>query len=550
MNYIRNVLQAVETYDIELRVLLELVQNSIDAIRKNQNIDRGQISVDIDVPSGTVTVSDNGIGFPRKPDLLFIGGTDKADDARQFGKIGVGLKAVIFSTKFFSIESTTHSHGFQFAVTGAAAALEHAVSNPDFALHPDQDNYVTHDGDGLITKTMVRAKFDPALLVQWLASVYHAVFEVEELRAGEANAAEALYKYGSPFKSRAEAMMALYLQTAPYVGDVEQLLTGSKLPIDIKLRLVAGSEPIVTFQEQRHLAPLFDNESEVRVNVECRYPDFEALLRKIPSRRRPWTIYTHKVPSGGGNVGESLRNHIWINKLTDQEDIEELISDRNNRLHWKQYEGFRDKVKGVYLVLGAPEILRSFIPGGASRVMSARGIITEHSFVTPRGARHELYVPRIHMVLDLDEELNYGKRHLKNNWSVRRSNDFFGEAYTRTLFTATSRLSTRVRRSKPKDRSYVGKQQLEIGGTLFKVPAVEQDAIALFFELAGRGAIQGYRVYGLSQVETYDGRFLAEMDGQREWPVPTADDRLYTLEFKHELKGLLDDIEEERKSAE
>ena len=550
MNYVRNVRRTVETYDIDLRVLLEMVQNSIDAIRQNPNVDRGQIVVDIDVPSGSVTVTDNGVGFPRKPDLLFLGGTDKSEDPQQLGKIGVGLKAVIFSTSCFSIESVTKSHGFQFAVSGAAAALEHAGSNPELALHPERDNHIAYGGEGLVTRTTIKAQFDSALLVQWLDSVYHSVFEVEELRAGEANAAQVLYQYGSPFKSKAEAMLALYLQTAPYIGDVEQLLRQTKLPIDLALKLEVGSEPNVTFQGYDHLAALFEKENEVQVSVECQYPDFEALLSQIPSRRQPWTIYAHPIPPGGGNVGESLRNYIWVNRLTSEREIEDLIKDRNNRIHWDQFERFRSKIKGIYLVLGAPEILRRFIPGGASRIMSARGIITAHSFVTPRGARHELYVPRIHMVLDVDEDLNYGKRHLNNQWSVKRANDYFGEAYIRTLFNATSRLSARAKRTKPDDRTYVGAPILSIETTLFKEPAVEQDVIGLFFDLAGRGAVGGYRIYGLSQVETYDGRFLAEMPGQRSWPTPTSDDRLYTLEFKYLLSGLLKDIEEESKSAE
>ena len=549
MNYIRNVHRTVETYDIELRVLLELVQNSIDAIRRNQSIDRGRIVVEIDIPAGTVEVTDNGVGFPRREDLLFLGGTDKVDDASQLGKIGVGLKAVIFSTKRFSINSITEAYEFQFEVTGAAAALKHATTNPDVPLNADRLNHVPRSAVDAVTKTSVVAEFETVQLVDWLDNVYRAVFEVEELRGGE-TAAHWLYEWGSPYKTQAEAMLKLYLQTAPYIGDVEQLLRGSKLPIDIVLRVRVGEDANRLLEDMPHLSKVFSNGPDEEVTVECQYADFEALLMQIPPRKRRTPIYKHPIPAGGGHLGDSLRDNIWINRLTTPDEIDALLTDSRNRVHWDGLDEFRQKITGVYLVLGAPEFLRSFIPGGATRLISARGIQTAHAFVTPRGARHELFVPRIHMLINIDEDLNYGKRHLTNRWAVKWANDFFAAAYRHTLFNATAQLSSDVRRPRsPDDRTYVGLKNLDIESTLYKEPAVEQDVIGLFFDLAGRGVFDGYRVYGLSQVETYDGRFLVRQSKQPDWPNPTADDRLYALEFKYRIESLAEDIENEVKSS-
>ena len=550
MNYIRNVLRTVETYDIELRVLLELVQNSIDAIRKNHNIDRGRIVVEVDVPTGTVSVTDNGVGFPRREDLLLLGGTDKADDPAQLGKIGVGLKAVIFSTQQFSIASVTEAYEFQFEVSGAAAALELATSNPEAPLHPERTNYVARAAADSVTTTTVVAQFKTELLIEWLVSVYRTVFEVEELRANEANAARWLYEWKHPFATQAEAMLTLYLQTAPYIGDVEQLLMNSKLPIDINLRLSVGDNPVRLFEQAPQLATVFSNGPLEEVSIECKYADFETLLKGIPPRRRTSRIYTHTIPPGGGNTAESLRDSIWINRLTTPDEITALLTDARNQTHWDGLEEFKTSIKGIYLVLGAPELLRSFIPGGPVRVISARGIRTAHSFVTPRGARHELFVPRIHMIIDIDADLNYGKRHLTNRWAVKWANDFFAAAYSNTLFTATSQLSSDRRRPKEPDaRTYVDADNLPIESTMYKVPAVEQDVIALFFDLAARDTFPGYRVYGLSQIETYDGRFMTRRAGRDDWPDPRADDRLYVLEFKYRLDALAEDIRNGQKDA-
>ena len=550
LNYIRTVHRTVQTYDIELRVLLELVQNSIDAIRKNPHIDQGKIVVTVDVPTGTVTVEDNGIGFPRREDLLFLGGTDKSDDPSQLGKIGVGLKAVIFSTKHFSIRSTTDAYDFQFEVSGAANALEHATQNPDVPLIPNRLNQTPRVPSESVTKTIVTAKFDPSNIIEWLSTVHQAVFEVDELRGPESTAAQWLYEWGAPFKTKAEAMLSLYLQTAPYVGDVQQLLTGSKRRIEVVLRVTVGDDAQHLFQDFPNLVETFTNGPVEEVTVDCQYADYERLLKEIPPRKRRTTIYTHPIPPGGGHLGDTLRDSIWINRLTTPQEIDALLTDNRDRIHWEGIEALRDSINGIYLVLGAPEILRSFIPGGPVRQISARGIQTAHPFVTPRGARHELFVPRIHMLIDVDEDLNYGKRHLTNGWAVKRANDFFSAAYSHTLFHATSQLSSDTRRPRnPDDRTYVGLDALGIDSTLYKEPAVEQDIVALFFDLAGRGVFEGYRVYGLSQVQTYDGRFLARSPRNSEWPSPTADDRLYALEFKYRIDALATDIVNEVKNS-
>jgi DNA topoisomerase VI subunit B len=99
----------VEIYDLEWRVVHELVQNAIDAIQANSAVSHGQVDLVLDIDRDEVTVTDNGTGFTNDPQLLCPNGTgaEKRFSSRSPAKgyQGVGLKAVMYSTTLFEIES-------------------------------------------------------------------------------------------------------------------------------------------------------------------------------------------------------------------------------------------------------------------------------------------------------------------------------------------------------------------------------------------------------------------------------------------------------------
>ena len=87
-----------------------------------------------------------------------------------------GLKGVIFSTKKFTIESTTEAYDSEFDVSGAAAALEHATKNPDVPLNANRLNHAPHATAHQLTTSAVIAEFDSKMLVEWLNSVHRVCF--------------------------------------------------------------------------------------------------------------------------------------------------------------------------------------------------------------------------------------------------------------------------------------------------------------------------------------------------------------------------------------
>jgi hypothetical protein len=121
------------------------------------------------------------------------------------------------------------------------------------------------------------------------------------------------------------------------------------------------------------------------------------------------------------------------------------------------------------------------------------------------------------------------------------------DAYAATIQTAASNWVGRVNPPDADDqydfflkRDDLGIPELAIR----KVPRDENDVIALFFELLGRGYIDGYQSFGLSQMESFDGKFILRRSGDRTDPVIPADDRqLSAVEFKVTASSLIRDLE-------
>jgi hypothetical protein len=98
--------------------------------------------------------------------------------------------------------------------------------------------------------------------------------------------------------------------------------------------------------------------------------------------------------------------------------------------------------------------------------------------------------------------------------------------------------------------------------SLVSQPQKEQDVIALFHELLGCGVLKGYNIFATSQSETYDSLYELEYPDEAELkfervgrPLGVADRYVGTiteprvLEYKYDFDGLLDDLEQEVKSA-
>ena len=107
INSVRKSIKGIDdSYNNYWDILAELIQNSVDAIRK-ADLDDGEISINIDAISNSITVKDNGIGMKKEliPILLSPFSTDKDGDMESIGEKGVGLKFVIFQSNNFVLKT-------------------------------------------------------------------------------------------------------------------------------------------------------------------------------------------------------------------------------------------------------------------------------------------------------------------------------------------------------------------------------------------------------------------------------------------------------------
>ncbi len=123
INSIRKSIKGIDdSYNNFWDILAELLQNSVDAINKNNN-QKGNISININAVTKTIQVVDDGIGINPNdiPILLSPFSTNKENDVNSIGEKGVGLKFVIFQSDKFvmNTKSVESSKGAQAIINNA-----------------------------------------------------------------------------------------------------------------------------------------------------------------------------------------------------------------------------------------------------------------------------------------------------------------------------------------------------------------------------------------------------------------------------------------------
>ena len=119
---IKNIL---DSYNHDWDLIAELAQNSVDAIRLMEPV-KGHMTIEINAPDKRIVFEDNGCGISpdELPNLLAPFSSDKDQNPKLIGQKGVGISFVIFSSAFFQIE-THHSDGSARAsINGAWAWID------------------------------------------------------------------------------------------------------------------------------------------------------------------------------------------------------------------------------------------------------------------------------------------------------------------------------------------------------------------------------------------------------------------------------------------
>lgn len=545
-HYRHQLKQTISAYNPTQVVLGETLQNAIDAVVQENGAEH-KITIKLDFDQRSVTVMDDGIGFPNDPSLLFLGGGRKRHgDRKLFGFVGVGLKVVLFSSNKFRLRS--HSDGGAFDYEIQNAYKFDSDSPPDLqapTVFPEDSSPLPTHGTEVNYQFPSEVAHDPFKL--FVQDISDQCLPHGNDRSFGKTLQEAVDR--GHFETRFAGLMASYLRRYTYAGDVWNAL-GGKLELQnttIKVEVIC-SAPFETFGSE--IGDLFDGKKETSFTIKPEYLLVHDTVNWVPSQTQPG-LFDHALGKGGMNLDRTWRG-FNVRLYADAEDYERLLTDRRGNLPDKieEYqERLFPKINGIILTIGRIPIFDEFLPGGSQRAISANGVITTHEVDLTRG-RNQEYVRCFDLVIDVDAQLNYGKSQLTDNHLVNRIRRFVNDAYSATIQNAAGNWVGKIDLPDEAEYDYfLRRPDLGIDKLATrKEPRDENDVIALFFELIGREYISGYQIFGLSQMDPYDGRFLIKYkDDEDNSSEPLDDRQLTAVEFKVSASLVIRDLERETK---
>ena len=529
--------RTVETYPTAWKVVHETLQNAKDAIRRTKQA--GTIDVLLDLENQSVTVKDIGLGFPRKDDLLGFGGTDKDNDSDWGlnGRQGVGLKAVILSTKHFSIDAVHCGEKWSLKIENADRFID--GGDPEFTI----DEYGTTDE---LSGTTVRYSFRDPVVSEFITEVLHQQLPyVTDYLANNT-------------RDQISIAIEAYFRSYSYAGDVNVLLgIGSTVPIKTNIELVSASMVTGTLPD--------DLVKELRrgrivCGFESGHWDLKSAVDRTRAGRPRPTVLSQALPPGGA-LGKYNENFVYVNAFTTEEQYKRLLENPNLRhpVDPSKYESLFKQLRGIYVAIGSGPILSRYLIGSPRQFIAADGTPTAHVLPGPTRGGDATYVSNnIHFVANVDARLNYGKQTVSNTRLVSSISDYFSEVVRATLRNVAISLVGRLNPSSSADdiedlnlieMGVLSRPTLANNLLNFKrVPRDENALIAIFFELLGNAHLTGYHFYSMSQKATYDGRAAIKLSNMAEVPIPSTDSDLKNVEFKLEVSDLIDDFEQDVKS--
>lgn len=548
-NYVHQLRETIDAYSPVLTVIGEALQNAIDSVCEAQ-VRKGEIALKIDFDANEIIVRDNGNGFPPEISYLYLGGGDKKSK-RLMGRVGVGIKVTLFSSEVFQIRSRLQQNNENWKLVVHDANKFEASKQLD-AMFENDEQYLEESG----TELRYRLPYD--LIRRFLDEiVMSSIPEGKDIGFSTTLKEYATNLYPSAFA----ALLVSYLRRYTYVGNVNQRIRIlGEFPaegIDITLTLKSNN-PIESLGQT--LGGFFGDKTIVNYTIPCKYLLIEDTLEWIPKGQKARgklefyssRIFNRRLGWGGSKLDRTDGFNVLV--FQSVEEFEELVTDLAGKLP-RDIDLYRNllfpKLNAIIVTIGRIPMYDMFLPGGSRRIISCNGIVTDHHIRIDRGRRQQA-VRCLDIVVDVDATLNYGKAHLKDRVLVGNVNRFINEAYVTTLERATDSWVGKMPKEMPEDPEiYIGRPNLELPGhIIIKQPQCENDVIALFFELAGKGLFPDYRIYGLSQIDMFDGRAAIKRPFDTDSVFkPFDDSKLQSIEFKLHARSILKNFDDGEKDS-
>lgn len=552
----------VEIYDLEWYVVHELVQNAIDAVQANERVASGKIEVVLDIDTDTVVIKDVGKGFDFDLNLLCPGGSgaEKRLSSRSSAKgyQGVGLKAVMYSTLYFELESQTEEMFWRFTAHDLASYIA-----PNSTTDPTYETF-EEKGHNQNTWTKVTARFPGGTLSAFIDLLGRHLNE-DTVKWYDLYKEERDYRKTAPINRYIEHFVAWYFRTQSYVGCVNRLLN---VPVaSSKSCSLEEIKPIIVeveFRSDSEFSSIANRgllghwlavvgERSFKVSVPNQYWDFSEVIAANGSRAAKYRIVPplvtiHPSDPKWNDLKDTFRDKFWDIKLRRNDDGRSfreryqdflwLVERPRSNSKAEDYEDILEKVTGIYLAIGRTSSFEMLgVPNHGLRLIASNGTVTEHD-ITISSTSSTWYLETMHMVINLDATLNLGKRHLSNPRLVGRVKDFFKACYP--TLVSVSKLFVERDSSSTNDEpmpEVVPAEKIWRQGIPFRrFPKDENTLIGIFSALIPL-LDSDFSVYGLFSKAIYDGKFLWDSKDRG------SDKELRLLEFKLELDALIHEFE-------
>lgn len=540
----------IETYSGQWRLIHEAIQNSHDAIQLHDGISQGKITIDLHIGTNKVVVIDNGKGIPVEefPTVFTLGGTAKGDpDMRKIlkGSQGVGIKATVFTSEFFEVETNCADGKWSKRIEGCWKFQE-----PDFNDDIGGPKLQESDSPRFFTKVSYSLHdYSVYDFFQELIADYCSELDIEEIHSGK----------------ELMDLLEIYFRTQTYLGCVQALLgIGEGLkPIRTRINVILDYP---TLEEHRvskipqcaFLSEEVNHGKTISREFPAIYTDFKEIYLSLKKSDKADRFFEHLSATIENPPDPNLKK-ILIQKLTKEQSkllLSKIRRDRNTgkllliedqgklEKHSKVFE----KMNGIYLVIGPSRYLRKFLHLSTKQLISINGLPTNIGLNPVTSSGKLGYLLNIHFIMDLDTTLGYGKRNIPS--VVKGQADaFFADIFG--LLTRLSSLIVGERESiEPlgdlwdKEKEYEAYKAPDntfrnIGLSLKLPPQEEQDVICLFHELLSSGKLKGYYPFRASINRTYDALMYVSKSEDGEMPAEISWRDLKFVEFKLGLAELL-----------
>ena len=550
----------VETYDLEWRIVHELVQNAIDAIQANPKVSEGQVDLVLDIDNDEVKIMDNGTGFTNDTKLLCPNGTgaEKHLSSRSPAKgyQGVGLKAVMYSTTLFEIESQTDKEHWTFLAENLADYIDSTESNvPEYAME------ITDSKDDT-TYTTITARFRTNTLCEFLSGLNRFLNE-DSVRWRQLYKEERRNRQTEPIDKYLGHFLSWYFRTQSYVGCANRLLNilvknvstntlEEVKPVTVQLKIKShnqfvGIDGVIGRWLQDLGTEVFTTE------IPNKAWDYSEIVKENQSGRRRNNI-TPKIRTlkpndpNWNDLKEAFRNDFLDLKLTPDynkdgfreryADFIAILERQRSRVKAEDYKDVLEKITGIYLAIGRTSYFEQLgITNHGIRIIASNGTPTDHS-LSVTSTSSTWYQETIHMIINVDVNLNVGKRHLVNSRFVGRINDFYQACYP-VLVNISKQFVERdpnVNNDDPLP-SVVDLKKLRREEIPFRRFPSDENTLVGLFSAAFCRLDNEFSVYSYFGKERYDGKFSWYTNEVR------SDSELLTLEFKVQLEKLIDEFD-------